>query len=99
MYGEKTVNHGKWEIHTLGPGIYRETHKYMENETQTLNDWNMARNTEKDRKTEIHTVGPGIWWGNRILWKMRNTHCRMWNAVRNTENFEKIWEKHTVGPR
>jgi hypothetical protein len=33
----------------------------MENETQTLNDWNMARNTEKDRKTEIHTVGPGIW--------------------------------------
>ena len=47
----------------------------------------------------MHNVGPGIGQENRISWKMRNTHCRMWNAVRNTENFEKIWEKHTVGPR
>ena len=30
--GEKTEICGKWEMHTVGPGIRRETLKIMENE-------------------------------------------------------------------
>jgi hypothetical protein len=30
--GVKTKNHGECEMHTVGPGIWRETLKNMENE-------------------------------------------------------------------
>ena len=35
--------------------------KIMENEKHTLQDENMARNTEKREKCEMYTVGPGFW--------------------------------------
>jgi hypothetical protein len=35
-YGEKYQNHGKWEIHTVGPVIWRETLKNLQNEKCTL---------------------------------------------------------------
>ena len=34
--------------------------KNMENETQTKQDQNMARNIEKREKSEMHTVGPRL---------------------------------------
>ena len=35
---KNSENHGKWEKHTVGSGIWRETWKHLENETQTLYD-------------------------------------------------------------
>jgi len=35
-YGEKTENHGKWETHTVGREIGRETMKNFKNEKYTL---------------------------------------------------------------
>ena len=37
-YGEKTDNHGKCEIHTLGSEIWRETVKNVKNEKCSLYD-------------------------------------------------------------
>jgi hypothetical protein len=31
-YGEKTEKRGKWEMNTLGPGLWQETLKNVENE-------------------------------------------------------------------
>ena len=73
-YGKETKNHGKWETHTVGLKIWRETFKNVKNEKktivrklnnakneiQTLFDRNILRNTEKGGKWEMHTVGPGI---------------------------------------
>ena len=38
--------------------------KNVENETQTVQDLNMARNTKELGKGEMHTVGHGVWRGN-----------------------------------
>jgi len=35
-YGEKTERGGKWDKTTVGPGIWRETLKNVENEKCTL---------------------------------------------------------------
>ena len=75
-YGEKTENHGKWEIHTLGREIWRGKLKKMENlqmstvgkKTENHGKWVTStwrlkndEMTEKLEKWEMHSVGPGIW--------------------------------------
>jgi hypothetical protein len=52
----------KWEMHTVGPGIWREnwpTSKMWHTQCRT---WNMAKNSEKCEKWVMYTVGPRIWW-------------------------------------
>ena len=44
--------------------------KNVENETQTVQDLNMARNTKKLGKGEIHTQGNGVW--RKKLKNMKN---------------------------
>ena len=44
--------------------------KNVENETQTVQDLNMARNTKKLGKGEIHTLGNGVW--QKTLKNMKN---------------------------
>ena len=47
----------------------------MENKKSTLQDWKMARNTEKRGKCELHTLGPGTW--RETLKKVENEKCSL----------------------
>ena len=45
-----TEKRGKCEMHTLGPGIWRETLKNVENEKCSLQDVDYGKKTEKRGK-------------------------------------------------
>ena len=47
----------KWEMHTVGPGIWRENWKTWKKRHKDCLTLNMATNNEKDWKWEMHTVG------------------------------------------
>ena len=57
-YGEKIEKRGKWEMYPLGPGIWQETLKNVENEKCSLWDLEYGEKTEKREKWEVHTLGP-----------------------------------------
>ena len=60
-YGEKTENHGKWKTHTVGPGIWGESLKNVENEKCTREDLEYGEKTENNGKWETHSVERDIW--------------------------------------
>jgi hypothetical protein len=61
-YGEKTENHGKWEIHTLGREIWRGKLKKVENlETSTVGREIWRGKLKKLEYLEMSTVGHEIW--------------------------------------
>ena len=69
---KNTEKHGKWELHTVRPGICWENWKKVENENCTLWDLEYGENTEKCGKWDTQTLGPGIW---RENWNLENeTH-------------------------
>jgi hypothetical protein len=78
-----TEKHGKWETHTLGPGIWQNKKK-------------LKKNTEKRGKWEMHTSGHGLWWEKWETWKMKYAHYSTCNMSSYTEKCGK-WEMHTVG--
>ena len=70
-------------MHTLGPGIWQEALKNLENEKCTHQEMEYDEKPERGGKQEMHTVETGIWQETLKKWKMRNAHCRTWNMVRN----------------
>ena len=70
-------------MHTLGPGIWQEALKNLENEKCTHQEMEYDEKPERGGKQEMHTVETGIWQETLKIWKMRNAHCRTWNMVRN----------------
>ena len=54
-YGEKTENHGKLEIHTLGREIWQGKLKNVEKRNVHCMTWNMARKM-KIMENEKHTL-------------------------------------------
>ena len=48
----------------IGPGIWRESLKNVQNEKHTLQDLDCGKKTDKNGKGDTHTVGPGIWQEN-----------------------------------
>ena len=76
-------------MHTLGPGIWQEALKNLENEKCTHQEMEYDEKPERGGKQEMHTVETGIWQETLKKWKMRNAHCRTWNMARNTEKREK----------
>ena len=81
-YGEKTENHGKWEIHTLGREIWQGALKKVENFRNVhCRTWNMAI------KLKIMEWEKFNWWLEKWrnhwkTWKMRKKQCRTWNMAR-----------------
>ena len=75
----------KWEMHTVGPGIWQEKLKEQKMRITLVRQWNVTRNIEKYEKWEMHTVGPGIWTKNWKSRKMRHTQFKRWNMVTKTE--------------
>jgi len=57
-----TAKRGKWETHTVGPGLKRENWKTWKMRHKHYMASNMVRNTEKGAKWEIYTEGSGIGW-------------------------------------
>ena len=47
---EITEKHEKWEMHTVGPGIWRENWKSLKMRNTHFRTWNMERKTEKGGK-------------------------------------------------
>ena len=56
----KTEKGWKWEMHTLGTGMWHENWKSWKMRNTHSKKWNMLRNT-KNGKWEMHTVGSEIW--------------------------------------
>ena len=52
----------KWELHTVGPGLWRENWKTWKMRWKHCMNWNMVRNTEKGWKWEMQTVGHETGW-------------------------------------
>ena len=60
-----TEKRGKWEMHTVGPGVWPGNWKSWTMRNTHCSTWNMMRNTEKRERLEMHTAGPGVW---REIW-------------------------------
>ena len=80
-------------MHTVGPGIWRETFKTWKMRNAHCRTGNMAR-TEKNVKKETNTICPGIWRETMKTWKKRNAHSRIWSMPRKLKIMEN--EKHTL---
>jgi hypothetical protein len=76
----------KWEMHTVGPGMWQETWKSRKMRITYFRTWNMARKTEKCGKFEMSTVGHGILQENWKSWKMRNIHVTTWKMTKSLKN-------------
>ena len=87
----------KWEMHTEGPGIWRENWKSRKMRNTHFRTWNMARKTEKVGK--FRNVHCRTWNMARKLKIMENEKHPL-DALKNDEITEKRekWEIHTVGP-
>jgi hypothetical protein len=86
----------KWQMHTIGPGIWREL-KITELRNTHFRPWNMSRKTEKGVK--IRNVHCRTWNMARKLKIMENEKHPV-DDLKNDEIIEKRvkWEMHTVGP-
>ena len=52
--------HEKWEMHTVGPGIWQEIWKSWKMKKHPLDYLKNDEITEKHEKWEMYTVGPVI---------------------------------------
>ena len=87
----------KWEMHTVGPGIWRENWKSRKMKNTHFRTWNMARKPEKGGK--FRNVHSGTWNMARKLKIMENEKHPL-DHLKNDEITGKgeKWEMHTVGP-
>ena len=95
-YGEKTENHGKWEIHTLGREICRGKLKKVENlETSTVGRWICHENWKSWKMRNIHLT---TWKMTKSLKNVKNEKCTLKDLEygEKPENHGK-WEIHTLG--
>ena len=92
---KNTEKHGPWEIHTVGPGIWKKWKSWKMSNAHFMT-WNMARGTEKLWKWELHTIGPGSWGETWKICKMKHKHCMTWNIQEILKNVEKekcsLWD-------
>jgi hypothetical protein len=94
---EFTEKHEKWEMHTVGPGIWRENWKSRKMRNTHFRTWNMARKTERVGK--FRNVHCRTWNMARKL-KLMENEIHPLDDLKNEEVTEKHekWEMHTVGP-
>ena len=85
---KNTEKRGKWDTNTVGPRIWRETLKNVENEKYTQQTWTMARKLKKV-ENETQTLFD-LEYGKKHskMWKMTNTQCRTWMMARKLKNVE-----------
>ena len=94
VYGEKTENHGKWEIHTLGHEIWRGKLKKVENlEMSTVGRGIWQENWKSWKMRNIHLR---TWKMTKSLKNMKIEKCTLLDLKygEKTENHGK-WETST----
>ena len=86
---EITKKREKWEMHTEGPGIWREIFLIFLKLADCWNKISSELQPNWDRKFMMSYKGASLWkiykqenWKSR---KMRNTYFRTWNMARKTE--------------
>ena len=85
----------KWELHSLGPGIWRKNWKSRKMRNTHFRTRNMARKTEK--RGNFRNVHCRTWNIAKKTEKggiLRNVHCRAWNMARKLKNMDN--EKHPL---
>ena len=94
---EITEKREKWEMHTVGPGIWRENWKSRKMSNTHFRAWNMARKTEKYGK--FRNVHYRTWNMARKLKIMENEKHPL-DDLKNDEITKKRekWEMHTERP-
>jgi co-chaperonin GroES (HSP10) len=94
---EITEKREKWEMHTVGPGLWGENWKSRKMKNTHFRTWNMARKTEKGGK--FRNVDCRTWNMPRKL-KIMENEKHLLKYLKNDEITEKRekWEMHTVGP-
>ena len=86
---EITKKREKWEMHTEGPGIWRENWKSRKMRNTHFRTWNMQGKLKNVENLETSTVGHVIWQENWKSWKMRNiqvTNFKMTKSMKNVKN-------------
>ena len=63
---EITEKREKWDMHTVGPGIWHENGKSWKMRNTHFRMWNIQGKLKKVENLELSTVGHGIWQQN---WK------------------------------
>ena len=95
-YGEKTENHGTWEIHTLGREIWWGKLKKMEN----LEMSNVGHGIwqEKWKSWKMRNIHLTTWKMTKSVKNVKNEKCTLKDLEygEKTENHGK-WEIHTLG--
>ena len=93
---EITDKREKWEMHTVGPGIWQENWKSWKWEICTLGREICWGKRKKVENLEMPTVGRGIWQENWKSWTMRNIHLTTWKLTKSLKNVkhEKCTLKH-----
>jgi hypothetical protein len=76
----------KWEMNTVGPGIWRKNWKSRELRNIHFMTWNMARKLKKVENLEMSTLGCGISQENWKSWNMRNFHLTTWKITKSLKN-------------
>ena len=95
-YGEKTENHGKWEIHTLGHEIWRGKLKKLENlEMFNVGHGIWQENWKSWKMINFHLR---TWKMTKSMKNVKNEKCTLKDLEygEKTENYGK-WEIHTLG--
>ena len=88
---EITAKREKWEMHTVGTGIWLENWISRKMRNTHFRKWNMARKTEKGGNLELYTVGCGIWQKTEIhgKWEIHTLGREIWRGkLKKVENFE-----------
>jgi len=93
---EITEKPEKWQMHTVGPGIWQENWKSRKMINTHFRTWNMARKTEqvwKFRNVHCRT------WNMATKLKIMENEKQPLDHLKNDEITEKRekWDMHTVG--
>ena len=83
-----TQKRGKWEMHSVGHGIWWENWKSRKMRNTHFRTWNMARKTEKAENFGLSAVGHGIWQENWKSWKMRNIQVTTWKMTKHWKTWK-----------
>jgi hypothetical protein len=94
---EITEKREKWEMHIVGPGIWRENWKSRKMRNTHFRKWNRTRISEKGGK--FRNV-QGRTWNMAIKLKITDKEKHPLEDLKNDEITEKRekWEMHTVEP-
>jgi hypothetical protein len=86
---EITEKRRKWEMHTVGPGLWQENWKSRKMRNTYFRTWNVARKTEKGGK--FRNVNCGTW-NMAVKLKIMENEKHPLDDLKNYEVTEKTWK-------